>query len=194
MAFSMLLLSIALGATLAAAAGFRAFLPLLALGLVDHYHLLEPYYSLGPSFQWLSSEAAIICLLAATTFEIIADKIPAVDSALDSLMTFVRPATGGVSVFAILSSNEPIFGYVAGIVLAGGATLPIHLGKSMLRLGSHATTGGAGSPVLSVAEDVSSGLAVALALLVPFCAIALGFAALALVVWIWRRRRKIKAT
>ncbi len=194
MALSMLFLSIALGATLAAAAGFRAFLPLLALGLVDHYHLLEPYYSLGESYQWLSSEPALICLLAATTFEIIADKIPAVDSALDGLMTFVRPTAGGVSVFAVLSSNEPIFAYVAGIVLAGGATLPIHLGKSMLRLGSHATTGGAGSPALSVAEDISSGAAVTLALLIPVCAVVFGIAALALVVWIWRRRRKIKAT
>lgn len=194
MALSMFLLSIALGATLAAAAGFRAFLPLLALGLVDHYQLLEPYYKLGENFHWLSSEPALICLLAATTFEIIADKIPAVDSALDGLMTVVRPAAGGVSVFAVLSSSEPIFAYVAGIALAGGATLPIHLGKSMLRLGSHATTGGTASPVLSVAEDVSSGVAVTLSLLVPIFAVLFGLIALALVVWIWHRRRKTKAT
>lgn len=194
MAFSMLFLSIALGATLAAAAGFRAFLPLLALGLLEHYHLLEPYYTLGSNYQWISSEPALICLIAATTFEIIADKIPAVDSALDSLMTFVRPAAGGLSVFAVMSPNDPIAAYVVGIVLATGATLPIHLGKSMLRLGSHVTTGGAGSPALSIAEDVSSGVAVILALLVPFFAVVFGLMALVLVVWIWRRRRKNKAT
>ena len=194
MALSMLFLSIALGATLAAAAGFRAFLPLLALGLLDHYHLLEPYYTLGSTYKWISSEPALICLIAATTFEIIADKIPAVDSALDSLMTFIRPAAGGLSVFAVMSPNEPVAAYVVGIALATGATLPIHLGKSMLRLGSHVTTGGAGSPALSIAEDVSSGLAVVLALLVPFFAVVFGIMALGLVIWIWRRRKKSKAT
>lgn len=188
----LLLLSIALGATLSAAAGFRAFLPLFALGLLERFQLMGPY-SLGESFHWLASDQALVCLGAATVFEIVADKVPAIDSALDSLMTLIRPAAGGISVLAVLSPQDPVVAYVVGIVFATGATLPIHLGKSMLRLGSHATTAGAGSPLLSIAEDISAGSAVVLAILIPFCAIVLGVTSLILVVWVWRRLAKRKS-
>jgi hypothetical protein len=190
-----LLWSIALGATLSAAAGFRAFLPMFILGVMQRYDLMGGY-SLGQNFQWLSSDTAMACLSAATIFEVVADKIPAFDSALDAVMTVVRPAAGCVSVLAVLSPQDPVLAYVAGIALAGGATLPIHLGKSMTRLTSHVATGGTGSPLLSAAEDLSAGGAVVLAVLIPLCAVVLGLLALLLAFWFWRRlgrRRKSKA-
>jgi hypothetical protein len=184
-----LLLSIALGATLSAAAGFRAFLPLFLLGVLQRYDLMGGY-SLGEKFQWLSSDPAMACLSAATIIEVVADKIPAVDSALDGLMTFIRPAAGALSVLAVLSPQDPVVAYVASVVFAGGATLPIHLGKSMLRLGSHATTAGAASPLLSIFEDLSAGGAIVLAVLVPVCALLLAALALLMAIWFWRRLRK----
>lgn len=184
-----MLLSIFLGVTLAAAAGFRAFLPLFLLGLLERYQLLAPF-SLGQSFEWLSSNHALIVLGTATFLEILADKIPAVDSGLDAVMTFVRPGAGALSVIAILSPQDPVVAYVSGLIFATGATLPVHLGKSMLRLGSHATTAGAGSPVLSAAEDLSSGAAVVLAVLIPISAIVIGLCCLLFVLWIWRRRKR----
>ncbi len=187
----LMLLSIFLGVTLAAAAGFRAFLPLFLLGLLERYQLLAPF-SLGESFQWLSSDHALIALGTATFLEILADKIPAVDSGLDAAMTFVRPGAGALSVIAVLSPQDPVLAYVSGLVFATGATLPIHLGKSALRLGSHATTAGAGSPVLSAAEDVSSGVAVVLAVLIPVCAVVIGATSLVFVIWVWRKRKRKK--
>lgn len=187
-----LLWSIGLGITLSAAAGFRAFLPLFLLGVMQRYQLMGEY-TLGDNFQWLSSDAAMACLSVATIFEVAADKIPALDSALDTLMTFLRPVAGSVSVVAVLSPQDPVVAYVAGIVLAGSTTLPIHLGKSLLRFGTNAVTGGASAPVLSAVEDVSAASSVVLAILVPALAVVFALSALFLIYRIWRRRRLRKA-
>ena len=189
-----ILLSLFLGTTLAAAAGLRAFLPLFLLGVLERAQLMAPF-SIGENFQWLTTDIAILTLGIATVVEVTADKFPAVDSGLDSVMTFVRPGAGAVSVFAVMSSQDPLLGYIAGFVLAGGATLPIHLGKGTLRLGSHLATAGFGSPVISAAEDAASVGAVTLSVILPILAVFFGFLSLAAVVWVFvmvRRRRAAK--
>lgn len=187
-----LIFSIALGVVLSAAAGFRAFLPMFLLGLLQRYDLMGGY-SLGPNFQWLGTDHAMAALSVATIVEVAADKVPALDHALDVLMTFVRPAAGCVSVLAVLSPQDPVVAYVVGIALAGGATLPIHLGKSLLRVGTNAVTGGVSAPALSAAEDLSAGLAVVLAVIVPVCAVLLGIASLLVALWFWRRLKRKRA-
>ena len=178
-----ILLSLFLGTTLAAVAGLRAFLPLFLLGVLERAQLLAPF-SLGDSFQWLTSDLAILTLGIATVLEMTADKVPAIDSALDSVMTFIRPGAGALSVFAVMSSQDPLLAYVAGFVLAGGATLPVHLGKGILRLGSHVTTAGFGSPALSLAEDAGAAGAITLSVLLPILALIFGLASLAVVVMV----------
>ena len=186
-----ILLSLFLGTTLAAASGFRAFLPLFLLGVLARADLLE-FFSIGEKFQWLTSDLAILTLGIATIVEVMADKFPAVDSALDAGMTVVRPAAGAMASMAVISSQDPTLAYVSGLVLAGGATLPVHLGKSALRMGSHFTTAGVGSPALSTAEDVASAGAVTLSVVVPMLAGMFGLASLALVGWFLVRRRRKK--
>jgi len=185
----LIIFSLFLGMTLAAAAGLRAFLPMFALGVLERAQLLAPF-SLGESFQWLTSDLAILTLGIATVLEAAADKVPAVDSALDSVMTFVRPGAGAVSVLAVVSSQDPTLAYVSAVVLAGGASLPVHLGKGTLRLGSHATTAGAGSPVLSLVEDASSTGAITLSVLVPVLAVLFGLVSLFFVGFVIHRIRK----
>lgn len=184
-----ILLSLFLGTTLAAAAGLRAFLPLFLLGVLERAHMLSPF-SLGTHFEWLSTDIAILTFGIATVMEVAADKIPGMDSLMDSVMTFVRPGAGAVSVFAVMSSQDPTLAYVAGIVLAGGASLPIHLGKGFLRLGSHATTAGTASPALSTAEDAAAAGAITLSALVPMLAILCGGLSLLFVGWIFGKLRK----
>lgn len=184
-----ILFSLFLGTTLAATAGLRAFLPLFLVGLLERADLLEPF-SIGENFAWLTSDIALLTLGIATLVEILADKIPLIDSGLDSFMTFVRPGAGALSVFAVVTSQDPLLGYVAGLALAGGATLPIHLGKGTLRLGSHVFSAGAGSPLLSTAEDATSVGVIFLSIFIPILAVVFGLFSIAFIIWIIKRTGK----
>src|SRR5690349_13740257 len=73
------LLAIAIGIGLAAATGFRVFLPLLVIGLASRWGDLP----LSPSFHWLTSTAALIALTTASIVEVAAYYIPGVHHALD---------------------------------------------------------------------------------------------------------------
>ena len=70
---------VALGIGLAAATGFRVFLPLLIAGLAAHFGHLP----LSENFTWLGSTPALITLGTAAAAEIVAYYVPGVDHALD---------------------------------------------------------------------------------------------------------------
>ena len=55
-------LSIALGLGLAAACGFRVFVPLLVISAASH----SGHLSLSGSFDWIASTPALITLIAAS--------------------------------------------------------------------------------------------------------------------------------
>lgn len=167
-----LALSLALGVSLAASAGLRAFLPLLLTGLAARYDV-GVIDDLGTHFAWLESTPALIALGVATVVEILADKVPAVDHALDALQTPVRTIAGMVAVGAVMPGTlEPWMTALAAVVAGGGAAASVHAGKSVVRVGSTATTAGVANPLLSLAEDV-------VALIVPVLSlIAIAFAVL----------------
>ena len=78
-----LALSVALGVGLAAATGFRVFLPLLVMSIAAR----SGYLPLGESFAWLASTGALAMLAIAALVEILAYYIPGVDNLLDTLAT-----------------------------------------------------------------------------------------------------------
>lgn len=161
------ILALFLGFSLACAAGFRAFLPLLGLGLVVRF---IPSFSglISQDLSWLADDKTLLVLLVATFFEIVADKVPVVDNVMDGAMTFIRPAAGGLGMFSMLQDDSQIFALVSAFVVAGGATLPIHLAKTQTRLGSTGLTAGLGNPVLSLIEDIVSVITVVLSFFLPF--------------------------
>ena len=59
-------LSVILGIGLAAACGFRVFVPFLIVGIAAR----TGHLALGPSFAWLSSTPALVVLALATLLEI----------------------------------------------------------------------------------------------------------------------------
>jgi uncharacterized membrane protein len=76
-------LSIILGIALAAATGFRVFLPMLIVsGAAYTGHL-----SLDETFAWLGTPSALTMLSVAALAEALAYYIPAVDNLLDALAT-----------------------------------------------------------------------------------------------------------
>jgi hypothetical protein len=168
--------SLALGIALAACAGIRAWLPLLLAGGLARAGYLE----LGPSFQFLGSNQALVLFGVATLIEVAGDKIPTVDHALDALSTLLRPAAGALlAASALWQISDPLTALALGTAVGAPAALVPHAAKSTLRAASTALTAGLANPVLSLLEDVLALALFALAVLVPL-AVVLALALLAL--------------
>ena len=158
---------ISMGVSLAACAGFRAFTPLLVVGMAGRLDLIP----LAERFDWLSSDAALIVLAAAVIIETLADKVPIVDHSLDLAATLVRPVAGALLVASPLTGFDPLVATVVGIVLGSTVAGGVHLVKSKTRLASTALTGASANPFLSVAEDAVSFGGSLLSVFVPIFAI-----------------------
>ena len=82
------------GTGLAVAAGLNAYIPLLMLGLAGRF---LDFVDLPANWAWLENPWVLGILGVLLVVEIVADKIPAVDSINDILQTVVRPAAGGIA-------------------------------------------------------------------------------------------------
>jgi len=110
------LLSIATGLALAAAAGFRAFVPLLAAGLAIHFGYVEA----APGFSWLGEPVVLVALSVATLAEITAYYVPGVDHVLDMIAAPVAVAAGIVAAAGVMVGLPDWLSWLPAIS-AGGA-------------------------------------------------------------------------
>ncbi len=187
-----------IGSSLAASAGLNAWMPLFLLGLTDR---LLPAVSLPAGWSWISSDIALWILGGLLLLEIIADKIPALDSINDVVQSVLRPASGGI-VFGAGSSAQTVavedpaaffsdntwVPIVTGIVIA----LVVHIAKASARVAANTVTGGVAAPILSTAEDGASFMLAALAIIVPVLAGVFLLALIVSAVAIFRRRSRRK--
>ena len=111
-----LAMSVVLGIGLAAATGFRLFLPLLILSGAAY----TGHVSLDESFAWLGTPAAIIMLGTAATAEAVAFYIPGVDNLLDTLATPGAVVAGTVMSAAVITDLPPIMKWTAAVIAGGG--------------------------------------------------------------------------
>ena len=156
--------SVALGIGLAACAGLRAWLPLLLAGALARGGFIE----LGPSFHFIASNRALVLFGAATVIEIVGDKLPAVDHALDALSTVLRPAAGTLLAASVMwQVSDPLTALALGAAVGAPSALVPHAAKSLLRAGSTALTGGLANPLLSFLEDAAALVLFILAVVVP---------------------------
>ncbi|TRW43322.1 DUF4126 domain-containing protein [Georgenia yuyongxinii] len=187
------MLELLTGSGLAMAAGLNAYVPLLALGLLSRF---TDAVELPAGWDWLEGDIALVVLAVLLAVEVVADKIPVVDSVNDVLQTVVRPASGGLVLAAGAASQTPAVtdpatlegsawvAVVLGVLLALGT----HTVKSVARPAVNLTTAGAGAPVVSTAEDVSSVGLVLVSLLLPVLIGALVVVLVVLLVMAVRRR------
>jgi hypothetical protein len=160
-----LLQSIALGIGLAACAGLRAWLPLFVLGASVRLGVIPS----GEAFRFLGSNTALAVFAIATVIELIADKIPVVDHALDLLSTLLKPVAGIVLAASVLwTVDDPIVAIALGVMVGAPAAFAPHAAKATLRGVLSPMTAGFAAPVLSFLEDVIAFGLVALAILAPF--------------------------
>lgn len=186
-----------MGSGLAAAAGLNAWMPLFVLGLADR---LVPAVSLPGAWAWLSSDVSLWIIGVLLVVEIVADKIPAVDSINDVIQTVIRPASGGV-VFGAGATAETVrvddpstlftdnawVPLVAGVVIA----LVVHAVKASARPLANLATVGLAAPLVSTAEDVSSFALAITAIFVPILAGILLIGLVVGAVLALRRRRRL---
>ncbi len=195
------MLELLTGAGLAAAAGLNAYIPLLIMGAAGRFDWIQ----LPSGWVWLENEWVMVVLGVLLVIEIVADKVPAVDSVNDWIQTVVRPASGGI-VFAggvgtsTVAVEDPDAFFSSGawapVLIGIGLALLVSLAKSAIRPVANLATGGAAAPALSTAEDGASIALAALALVAPI----LVLIALALLLWAFiallrrmRRRRRERA-
>jgi len=186
MAGTDLAISIALGVVLAAATGFRVFLPMLIMsGAAYTGHL-----SLDNSFAWLATPFALTMLGVAALVEVLAYYVPGVDNLLDALATPAAFVAGTIVSAAVMTDLPPMAKWTAAVI-AGGGTASLTQGVStILRAKSTVVTGGLGNPVIATGELGGSVLLSLLALAAPLAAFAVVILLLWLAFRLIRRRRQ----
>jgi hypothetical protein len=184
------------GFGLATAAGLNAYIPLLALGLLSRFTDL---ITLPHGWAWLENGWVMTIVAALLVVEIIADKIPALDSINDAVQTFVRPTAGGI-VFGSGTASQTSAVTDPGAFAQSGQWIPVVIGvvtalvvsltKSTVRPAANVATAGMAAPVLSTVEDIASVGLVFLAILVPVLVLVAVLALVWAVLRIMRRRRR----
>ena len=169
MSESDLALSIALGVGLAAAAGFRVFLPLLVMSAAA----ITGHLPLSEGFAWLATPTALAMLSAAALLEVLAYYIPGVDNLLDALAAPAAIVAGVIASAAVMTDLPPIVKWTTAVIAGGGAAGLIHGASAALRASSTLSTGGLGNSVLATGELAGGLLISLLALAAPLAALAL---------------------
>ncbi len=175
--------SVFAGVALAAACGFRVFVPLLVLSIASILGAIP----LADDFSWLATMPALIALATATIMEIAAYYVPWLDHALDVVATPAAILAGVVTTAAVVADLSPVLRWSLAIVGGGGVAGAVQGGTVLLRLKSGVMTAGVGNPIVSTGETASSTVTSVLAVVMPVIAFFLVLATIVLLVWIARR-------
>ncbi|HWA16015.1 MAG TPA: DUF4126 domain-containing protein [Gemmatimonadales bacterium] len=163
------LLSIAIGLGLAAACGFRVFVPLLIAGLAAHQGRLP----LADGFTWLATTPALIALGTATVLEIGAYYFPWLDHILDLIATPTAVIAGMLAAGSVVTDLPPLLKWAVALIGGGSIAGLVQAATVMLRLKSTAVTGGAANPGVATAEVVGAGVTAWVAILIPIVGLVL---------------------
>lgn len=158
-----IIISIFLGIGLAAAVGFRVFLPLLMLSLAGYYGIIP----INESWQWVGSLTAVIVMGIATLVEIFGYYIPWFDNLLDTIALPLATLAGTAVMVATVTDLNPVITWALAIIAGGGTAAAIKGNTAAARLTSTATTGGIGNPVLSTVETGTSIVMAVASIFVP---------------------------
>ena len=180
-----LLLPVSLGVGLAAAAGFRVFLPLLAMGLA----VKAGYVPVSENFQWLATTPALLMLAVAAVTEIVAYYVPVLDNLLDGIAGPTAIGAGIAMSYAVLGDMPPMLKWTLAIIAGGGAAAATQGATTLLRGTSTLTTAGIGNPVVATLEILSAILMSLLAIIFPYVALV---AVLIFIAITWRLIRRLR--
>jgi hypothetical protein len=180
-------LPVALGVGLAAAAGFRVFLPLLLMGLA----VKGGYLPVSDDFLWVASAPALLMFAVAAVTEVIAYYVPVLDNLLDGIAGPTAVGAGIAISAAVMGDFPPMLKWTLAIIAGGGAAAATQGATTLLRGTSTVLTGGLGNHAVATGEIIGAIGMTLLALLLPYLA-ALAAIVFIIIAWrmILRRRRK----
>ncbi len=190
-------LGLCIGVSLAAACGFRVFVPLLVMALGSK----AGFISMGDGFEWMSSWPAIVGFSVAGTLEVGAYYVPWIDHALDTVATPAAVIAGTLATASQVDHMHPMMTWATGMIAGGGAAGVTQLATISTRGVSTIVSGGTLSPIVTpVMATVQAVIAIALSVLavvVPLIAamVLLGVLSIALVLILrhWNRADERRA-
>ncbi len=181
-----IIISIFLGVGLAAAVGFRVFLPLLILSLAGFYD----YIPLNENWEWAGSLTAVITLGVATFVEIFGYYIPWFDNLLDTIAIPLAAVAGTAVMVATVGDMNPVITWALAIIAGGGTAVAIKGNASALRLTSTATTGGIANPVVATVETGTATVMSLASVFIPIVAFVLVIFIFYLIYKFYKKLRK----
>ncbi len=164
-----LTLTILVGIGLAAACGFRVFVPFLVISIAS----LSGHLELAHGFEWIGTYYALTALGLATVLEILAYYIPWLDNLMDSIATPAAIVAGTVITAAVIGDMSPFLRWSLAVIAGVGVAGTVQGMTVALRGASTATTGGLANPVVSTGELAGSVVASVLAVILPIVSVAL---------------------
>ncbi|HLI05443.1 MAG TPA: DUF4126 domain-containing protein [Ktedonobacteraceae bacterium] len=148
---------------LALASGVNAYLPLLSFAISARFFHL---FSINPEFTFITQNGFMIALAILALIDIIADKIPVVDTLWDSIHTVLRPIAGALVVAACSNGASSVELPVESVLGAALAAMS-HITKAVTRLTASVSTMGCLNIGLSLGEDVAVFIIILLAIFAP---------------------------
>lgn len=132
--------------------GIRLYLTVLAIGATIRFglvHLNESFAGLQILADWrVMTAAGVACAI-----EFVADKVPWVDSAWDSIHTFIRPVGAVLLGAAAFGNLDPTLKTILAL-LCGGVALTGHSAKSATRFVANHSPEPVSNMGLSLAGDI----------------------------------------
>ena len=138
--------NLALAGGLSWASGLRLYLTVFLVGALARYNVID----LPSSLDILSNPVVLIVAGVLCVIEFLADKIPYVDSAWDSIQTFIRIPAGALLAMGAINTSDPVIATITAL-LGGSLAGATHATKA----GSRALINTSPEPVSNIAASFS---------------------------------------
>jgi hypothetical protein len=140
-----LISNLALAGGLSWASGLRLYITVFAVGMMNKFG----YIHLPATLDILSSPIVIAVAGLLSVIEFLADKIPYVDTAWDSIQTFIRIPAGALLAMGAINTSDPAIATIAAL-LGGSLAGATHAAKA----GSRALINTSPEPVTNIAASL----------------------------------------
>ncbi|MEC7688128.1 MAG: DUF4126 domain-containing protein, partial [Candidatus Thermoplasmatota archaeon] len=168
-----ILVASSLGLGLAAASGFRVFIPPFLYGLFLRLDMVPISIPMTGISEWMASDIGLIILGVAMIVEILGYYVPWIDNLLDTIASPAAIIAGVMMMSSTLSDTHPALQWGASIIAGGGVSGTVQIGTVATRAVSTATTGGLANPIVSTVEAGACIVCTILAILLPLIALLL---------------------